>query len=108
MADPAVAPARGDREATIRATLAVEEAWRRGAAPALGDLRGRLDAGDPAVTLAALVKADLRCQFALGRRPAVAEYLERFPELRDLHDRVVSLVLRGILPPRGGGRGPGP
>ena len=92
MAHPAAAPARGDREATIRATLAVEEAWRRGPSPAPGDLRGQLDAGDPAVTLAALVKADLRCQFALGRRPAVAEYLERFPELRDLHDRVVSLV----------------
>jgi len=92
MADPAATLMRGDREATIRAALAVEEAWRRGAAPALGELRDRIGAGDPAGTLAAMVKADLRCQFALGLRPAVAEYLERYPELCDLRDRVVSLV----------------
>lgn len=56
----------------------MREAWRR-------------DGGTPEA-LAALVKADLRRRFALGERPAVADYLERFHELADHDDRVVSLV----------------
>ncbi len=56
----------------------MNEAWRR-------------DGGTPEA-LAALVKADLRRRFAMGERPAVAEYLDRFPALADHDDRVVSLV----------------
>ncbi len=47
--------------------------------------------GSPA-SLAALITADLRSRYARGERPAVADYLERFPQLRDDRGRVVSLV----------------
>ena len=48
---------------------------------------------DQTVTrLAALVKAEIRDRFARGEHPAVAEYLERFPQLVADKDRVVSLI----------------
>lgn len=47
---------------------------------------------DSVTVVSALVKADLNRRFALGERPAVAEYLDRYPALRARHDRVVSLV----------------
>ncbi len=43
--------------------------------------------GSPA-SLAALITADLRSRYARGERPAVADYLERFPQLRDDRGRV--------------------
>jgi serine/threonine protein kinase len=42
--------------------------------------------------LTALIKADLRWRFARGDRPSVAEYLDRFPILREARERMVSLV----------------
>ena len=42
--------------------------------------------------LAELVKTDLRCRFENGQTPAVAEYLEQFPELEAADSRVLSLV----------------
>ena len=42
--------------------------------------------------MAELVKADLRCRFERGQTPAVADYLEHFPELRAADSRVLSLV----------------
>ena len=42
--------------------------------------------------LASLIKADLRSRYDRGERPAVADYLEQFPQLRDDGDRVVSLA----------------
>jgi len=46
----------------------------------------------PAAVLAALIKDDLRGRFERGERAAVAEYLARFPRLRDDAERVVSLA----------------
>jgi serine/threonine protein kinase len=49
--------------------------------------------GDSSVTdLADLVREDLRRRYDLGERPTVAEYLDRFPRLRDARQRVISLV----------------
>lgn len=42
--------------------------------------------------LTALIKADLRWRFARGERPSAAEYLDRFPELRETRERMLSLV----------------
>jgi serine/threonine protein kinase len=51
------------------------------------------DSGDSElVRLGALIKADLRCRFERGQTPAVAEYLDRFPELRRADSRVISLI----------------
>jgi serine/threonine protein kinase len=46
----------------------------------------------PASTLAALIKLDLQRRFERGERPRIAEYLDRFPILREDGDKVVSLV----------------
>jgi serine/threonine protein kinase len=43
-------------------------------------------------TLAALIKLDLQRRFDDGERPRVAEYLDRFPTLKEDNDKVVSLV----------------
>jgi serine/threonine protein kinase len=42
--------------------------------------------------MAARIKVDLRERFARGERPAVAEYLEKFPGLRSVPERIVSLI----------------
>jgi serine/threonine protein kinase len=54
--------------------------------------RAAVDSGDAIDVLAELVKADLRCRFERGQTPAVADYLEQFPELRAADSRVLSLV----------------
>jgi serine/threonine protein kinase len=46
----------------------------------------------PFARLADLIKSDLRSRYARGERPAVADYLEWFPQLRDDGDQVVSLA----------------
>src|SRR5205814_1471012 len=43
--------------------------------------RGNQDKADDLALLGALVKADLRCRFEIGESPAVAQYLDRFPDL---------------------------
>jgi serine/threonine protein kinase len=82
----------GAGDPLIRAVVALEEEWQRGGVPSLE--RHWFDHGrdDSLTGLAALVKADLRCRYVRGECPAVADYLERFPGLRAVHDRVVSLV----------------
>ncbi|HWE36509.1 MAG TPA: protein kinase [Isosphaeraceae bacterium] len=87
---PSVALRSAAADPIAAAARAVEDAWRRGA-PDLSRLVAELGDGTPGAT-AALVKADLRCRFARGERPAVADYLARFPALEDDADRVVSLV----------------
>ncbi len=42
--------------------------------------------------LSALIKIDLRFRLSRGETVSAATYLERFPELADLSDRVVSLI----------------
>jgi serine/threonine protein kinase len=54
--------------------------------------RGNQDEADQLALLGALVKADLRCRFELGESPAVAHYLNRFPDLMRADSRVVSLI----------------
>lgn len=46
----------------------------------------------PLSLLVALIKVELRARFNLGEKPAITEYLDRFPELRGQSDWVVSLV----------------
>jgi serine/threonine protein kinase len=75
------------------AVRAFEEQWRRGEGePALERHWAEHDPRGTTSVLAALVKADLRCRFARGDRPAVQDYFERFPALRAEKDRVVSLI----------------
>ena len=50
------------------------------------------DADEPVVLLAELIRTDLRCRFARGQSPAVADYLGTFPELREADSRVLSLI----------------
>ena len=70
-----------------------EQEWREGR-PDLA--RHRADAGDgrggSVSLLAALVKADLRCRYDRGERPAAADYLDRYPDLRAAGERVLSLI----------------
>jgi serine/threonine protein kinase len=74
-----------------RAVRDFEEGWRLGE-PALESYWDRLGGDESITTLAALVKSDLRCRFARGQRPTVADYLERFPALRAQGDRALSLI----------------
>lgn len=91
LASPSVRSLAGTDGA--EAIEAFEARWRQGDAPALEDFWSNEQASAESVaTLAALVKADLRGRFARGETPAVAEYLERFPRLREADERVVSLV----------------
>jgi len=71
---------------------ALEERWAAGVEPSVEAHWKAAGRDAPVFLLAALVKADLQCRYARGQRPAVADYLDRFPALRDERDRVVSLV----------------
>ena len=79
-------------EALGRGVLAVQQARRRGDDPRLEERWIEISPRRAPADLAALVKADLMARFACGERPAVAEYLEKFPAIRAERDRVVSLV----------------
>jgi serine/threonine protein kinase len=50
------------------------------------------DSGESTVMLTELVRTDLRCRFARGQTPRVADYLERFPQLESANSRVLSLI----------------
>ena len=65
---------------------------------------GAVGAVDSIEVLAGLVKTDLSRRFDAGQRPTVAEYLDRFPELRLCGQPGIELGLRGILPLRGARR----
>lgn len=70
-------------------------ACRRGDAPNLErywSVRAQDARPETLAALSVLIKEDLRRRYALGERPAVADYLDRFPVLRDHHDRMISLV----------------
>lgn len=87
-------PAAGGVDRVNQAVRELEDERRRG-----GDrgVEAHWRGADPAISadvtvLAALVKSDLRHRFSRGESPAVAEYLERFPELRESGGRVLSLI----------------
>ncbi len=88
----------GGLDRVDRAVQLLEDEWRRHGEVQLENFwsqQQRTDdagPGDSLGMLAALVKADLRRRFDLGETPAVAGYLERFPELRTADSRVLSLV----------------
>jgi serine/threonine protein kinase len=61
---------------------------------------------DPVSTLTALIKVDLQRRFDRGERPRVAEYLERFPQLKSEKASVVSLVYEEFCLLDDSGEGP--
>jgi serine/threonine protein kinase len=81
----------GGLDSVDRAVQRFEAEWRHGESN-LERHRDELGAEDSVSLLAELVKSDLRNRFLHGETPAVTEYLERFPRLRDDGDRVLSLV----------------
>ena len=100
----------GGLDRVDHAVQLLEDEWRRHGDVPLERLwteQKRLiesEAGDSVVLLAELVKTDLRCRFTRDRRPTVADYLERFPELQGRRQPRPQPDLRGILPDRGARR----
>ncbi len=76
----------------------LEDEWRRHGEVSLervwSEQKGLFEsaADESVVVLAELIRTDLRCRFARGQSPAVADYLERFPELGRSDSRVLSLI----------------
>jgi len=54
--------------------------------------RGPLDEEHELACLSGLIKADLRRRFERGETPAVSGYLEAFPELQQVNNRMLSLL----------------
>ncbi len=88
-----LASVRDDRgvDSVDRAVRTLEDEWHHGE-PKIERHWGDQGPDGSISVLAALVKTDLRCRYARGERPAVADYLDRFPVLRDQDDRVLSLI----------------
>lgn len=90
--------AAGGLDRVDRAVELLEDEWRRHGEVRLESFWTEqqciedAESADSLGMLAALVKVDLRRRFDLGETPAVADYLERFPELRTADSRVLSLV----------------
>ncbi len=78
-------------ERAERAVRDFEDQWRRGE-PDLSKHWAESDCDKTVSVLAALVKVDLRCRYERGERPTVADYFERYPDLCEHSDRVISLV----------------
>ncbi|HEY2158593.1 MAG TPA: serine/threonine-protein kinase, partial [Isosphaeraceae bacterium] len=83
--------AAGELDPVGRVVLEFEEAWRSGP-PLLDRFRARFGGADVSYGVAELVLADLRNRFARGERPAVREYLGRYPELAAEQGRALSLI----------------
>src|SRR5262249_17657909 len=90
--------ATGGLDRVDHAVQLLEDEWRKHGEVPLERLWAEqrrvieTEAGDSVALLAELVKTDLRCRFARGQNPAVAGYLERFPELQSADTRVLSLI----------------
>ena len=88
----------GGLDRVNRAVQLLEDEWQRHGEVQLADFwteargHGAVDSVSAVGLLAELVKTDLRCRFEKGQTPAVAEYLEQFPELEAAGSRVLSLV----------------
>ncbi|MEJ7639069.1 MAG: hypothetical protein WKF75_14130, partial [Singulisphaera sp.] len=78
-------------ERAERAVRGLEDRWRRGE-PDLEKYWAESDCDKTVSVLAALVKVDLRSRYERGERPTVRDYFERFPDLCEHGDRVISLV----------------
>ncbi len=76
----------------------LEDEWRKHGEVSLervwSEQKGLFEsaAEESVVVLAELIRTDLRCRYARGQSPAVADYLERFPELEQSNSRVLSLI----------------
>jgi serine/threonine protein kinase len=66
--------------------VSLERFWQNCKAKDTGSLLDRL------AHLVALIKSDLRCRFERGQTAEVAHYLDRFPDLRQAHSRIISLI----------------
>jgi serine/threonine protein kinase len=88
----------GGLDRVNRAVQMLEDEWQRHGEVQFGhfwtEARGQstVDSENAVALLAELVKADLRCRFENGQTPAVAEYLDQFPELEAEKSHVLSLV----------------
>jgi len=80
--DGAVAFARSFETEWRREESSLERRWEEARAAGSGTI----------AALVGLVKMDLAGRFACGQKPNVTEYLDRFPELRNDEDRVLSLI----------------
>jgi serine/threonine protein kinase len=92
----------------FNAVLDFEERCRRGEAPSLERCWAELREREAPSVLAGLIKVDLRAAFERGERPAAADYLERFPEVRDAGDHVLSLLYEEYCLLEERGEGPDP
>ncbi|WP_435016819.1 protein kinase domain-containing protein [Tundrisphaera sp. TA3] len=79
-------PSQGDRLIDL-----FEERWAT-EEPSVEEFWGRRGADCPITVLSELIKVDIRNRFDRGEIVPASSYLERFPELIDHKDRVVSLV----------------
>lgn len=76
----------------------LEDEWRKHGEVSLervwSEQKGLFEsaADESVVVLAELIRTDLRCRFARGQTPAVADYLKRFPDLGRADSRVLSLI----------------
>jgi hypothetical protein len=66
--------------------VSLERFWQNCKAKGTGSLLDQL------AHLAALIKSDLRCRFERGQTAEAADYLDRFPELRQADSRIISLI----------------
>jgi serine/threonine protein kinase len=88
----------GGLDRVDHAVQLLEDEWRKHGDVPLGRLwtdQKRLlesQSDEPIILLAELIRTDLRCRFARGQAPAVADYLGRFPELNAADTRVLSLI----------------
>ena len=74
-----------------QAVWTLEAEWRCGQPRVEEHWARHKDSGSLSL-LVSLIKTDLRYRYESGDAPAVAEYLERFPDLRAEGDRVLSLI----------------
>ena len=74
------------------AARALEDAWQTEQEPDLRRIWRKYDPDASPSVLSAMIKTDLQCRRVRGLSIAVADYLDRFPQLQSWDDCVVSLV----------------
>jgi serine/threonine protein kinase len=103
--------ATGGLDRVDHAVQKLEDEWRKHGDVPLGRLWAEqrrsfeAEAGQSILLLSELVKTDLRCRFARGQQPTVADYLDRFPELEAADSRVLSLIYEEFCLAEERGRG---
>ncbi len=81
-----------------------EQDWRCGRIPDLE--QAWVQGGRSLSLLSILVKIEIIARFERGERPTVREYLDRFPELRQTDEKVISLVYEEFCLLEEGGQAP--